>query len=96
MTQPRLLSSWQQHGHKETHTQLTKLSLGTRPCVCAEDVKVQTNTTHRLIVQPELLLRLKADMELVVLQENIIRGETVTGEKLTLAVLLRFHHCLLK
>ena len=42
--------------------------------------------THCLVVQPELLLRHEADMEAVVLQEQVVSRETVTGVKLSCVV----------
>lgn len=42
-----------------------------------------TSVTHCLIVQSELLLGHEADMEPVVLQEDVVSSEAVTDVKLT-------------
>lgn len=44
---------------------------------------VVTSVTHCLIVQSELLLGHEADMEPVVLQEDVVSSEAVTDVKLT-------------
>ena len=49
-------------------------------------VNVLLMFTHCLVVQPELLLRHEADMEAVVLQEQVVSRETVTGVKLSCVV----------
>lgn len=49
-----------------------------------------------MVVQPELLLGHKTNMELVFLQENVISRETVTGIKPGLFFAFVRHCCLFK
>lgn len=49
-----------------------------------------------MVVQPELLLGHKTNMELVFLQENVISRETVTGIKPRLFFAFVRHCCLFK
>lgn len=51
--------------------------------------------THRLVVQSELLLGHKADVQFVVVQVDIVSGETVAGVKPATSVFRVRHNYLL-